>query len=243
MAPLMADATRAEGVVSIDLQEMRMPLLNPGNLNAAGTIEVHQLKVGPGPLTRQLFAVVNQMRALLKPGSSGHDQTVWLQIKPQQVPIVVQQGRVQHQGLEWQFKDTSVYTRGSVGFDQSLDLIAEFPIQADWLGDRKELLHLTGKKISIPISGTLARPRIDPRIVSQLPGKLFQDAAIGSLNEKLNEGVGKLREKIGQKVPDELNPFGDKAAGSGLQNEFENRLRGELRKSLNDLFDSDRDLP
>ncbi len=242
MAPLMADATRAEGAVSIDLEEMQVPLLNPAMLTAAGRIEVHQLTVGPGPLTRQLSGVVHQLRALLDPSASGQKQAIWLQIKPQTVPIVVRQGRVQHQGLQWQFNEITVYTRGSVGFDQSLDLTAELPIHADWLGDRKELSLLAGKKISIPVSGTLTRPRIDPQIVNQLTRKLFQEAAVGTLNEKLNDGVGRIREKLGRQVEGELNRL-DGKANRGIQDEVENQLRSELRKGLSDLLGGDGDLP
>jgi translocation and assembly module TamB len=239
-APLMADATSAQGVVSIDLEGAQVPLFNPMISSARGTIQVHELTVGPGPLTRQLVSLVNQVRALLKPGSSTGDQTVWLQMKPQTLPVTVQRGRVFHDGLEMNHKDFTIRTRGSVGFDQTLNLTAEVPIQASWLGNNRTLAPLSGKTISIPIAGTLTRPRIDPGIIRQMTQKLLRESAIGALNEKVSGELGQFQEKVGNKIQGEVNRFQDEI-NDKIQNDFENRLQNELRNGLNNLFGGGKD--
>lgn len=66
VAPLVADATRVEGQFSADLQHSAMPLAEPTQAQAAGVLEIHGARLGPGPLSQQLIMVVEQIEALTK---------------------------------------------------------------------------------------------------------------------------------------------------------------------------------
>ena len=88
------------------------------------------------------------------------------------VPFRMANGRVYHEGLELAFSDVTIRTRGSVGFDQSVDMVAEMPVQAKWLGNHPLAATLTGQTIAIPIRGTLDKPALDMNVIDQLGRKL-----------------------------------------------------------------------
>jgi hypothetical protein len=230
-APLLADATSASGQLSIELTGSNVPLFAPKNASARGTIHVHELTVGPGPLAQQLLPVIDQLRAILKPSSASlQEKTTWLQLKPQSLPIVIERGRVHHDGFEMGYGDLAIRTRGSVGFDQTLNMVAEIPILNAWVKDDRILSRLSGKSISIPISGTLSKPAIDPRVVTQLTQQLLQDSARGWIDESVSKEVGKVKEKVGSAVEDELNQF---------QEKVNSKVQNKLQNGLKDLFGDD----
>ena len=105
------------------------------------------------------------------------------------------EGRVAHQGAMFVFSDLVVRTSGSVGLDESLDLIAEIPIKDEWLAsDGKLLGSLKGKSVQIPIRGTLTKPQLDNRVLAGL-ARDIGTSAVGSL----------LEEQLKGKVPDKLD--------------------------------------
>ena len=239
-APLIADATSAEGQASIELVGANVPLFDPMKSTVQGTLDVHNLTIGAGPLAKQLIPLIDQVRTLLKPGSSSvEDRTTWLQLKPQQIPVVVQQGRVHHQDFEMNYKDLLIRTRGSVGFDQTMDLIADIPIHDDWVQDNKLLATLKGKSISIPIQGTLNKPQLDRRVITQMTQQLVKDAAINAANERVTEEANKLKEKYGGRVQEELGRFQNKVNGK-IETEVRDRIQNELRDGLKGLFGGDK---
>jgi hypothetical protein len=70
-----------------------------------------------------------------------------------------------------------------VGLDQTLDMLAEVPIQDDWIRPNGLLASLRGQTLEIPVQGTLGQPRLDERIVQQL-GRRVLDKAAGQLIER-----------------------------------------------------------
>ncbi len=227
-APLLADATSASGQVSIEVTGSSVPIFDPATASARGTIHVHELTVGPGPLAQQLLPLIDQIRTILKPASASlQEKSTWLQLKPQSLPIVVDRGRVHHDGFEMGYGDLTIRTRGSVGFDQTLNMVAEIPILNAWINDDKILSHLSGKSISIPISGTLSKPTIDPRVVTQLTQQLLRDSARGLIDESVSKEVDKVKEKVGSAVGDELKQFQDK-----VNNKVQDKLQSGLKELL-----------
>lgn len=234
-APLIADATAAQGVLSADLEGAFVPLFDPMKSSARGEILVHELKIGPGPLVQQMIPMIDQVLAIVKPGSNVKQRETWMKLKPQNLPFVVDQGRVHHDGFEISYKDIVIRTRGSVGFDQSLNMVADIPILEDWVQNNSYLSRLVGKSISIPVTGTLNKPQIDRRAIAQLTQQLLRESALGAVNEKVNGEVNKLQQKVGNKIQGELQEFQGK-----INNQFQDKVQDELRSGLNKLFGGDK---
>ena len=155
----------------------------------------------------------------------------WLQLKPQQLPFLVKDGRVHHSDFEMNYKDIVIRTSGSVGFDQTLNMVAQIPLSESWLGSNKHLAGLAGKSISIPIRGNVSKPVVDHRAVTQFASQLVKDTAMAAARDTVNKEVGKFNEKAQGEINKFQNKLNDK-----IKNEFEDKVQNELRNGFNKLF-------
>jgi hypothetical protein len=236
VAPLIADATSAQGQISASIQRGQIPLYNPLATSVQGSVAVHDLTVGPGPLVQQLLPLIDQIRGLLKLGSGQTQQpSVWLRMKPQEIPVNIQQGRVYHEGFEINYKDATVRTRGSVGFDQTLNMVAEIPILDDWIGDEKTLSHLRGQSLSVPISGTLTKPRLDAQSAARMAQQLLRDTVVNAAQQRVAGEVNRAQQRLSEKVQSEMGQLQEKV-NNKVKSQFEDKVNNELRNGLNKLF-------
>ena len=70
VAPMLADATQAEGRLSVAVSEARLPVSAPHATHAIGTLTLHQGQVLPGPLARQFLTIAQQVTAITSRGQS-----------------------------------------------------------------------------------------------------------------------------------------------------------------------------
>ena len=225
VAPLVADATSAQGKVTITTDGVSVPLVDPLAMQARGAVDLQQVTIGAGPLATQLIETVQGVRSLLKPNEAeSRDLKVWMQLERQTVPFAVENRRVYHEGLAMHVKDFTIRTKGSVGLDQSLSMVAEIPIADEWIGQEQWLQGLKGQSLQIPISGTVSRPVIDTKAVQQLTMQLVQRTAANQLNNV----VGEQTQKLQGKVDTELN-------------KIQNKLNSEFQNGLNGLFGPKKD--
>ena len=220
VAPLAAEATSAEGNLTIDVATASVPLLSPEDLQASGTVQLTQAAIGAGPLAEQLLDSVKQIRKLLKPEAEDRNVRTTLRLKDQSVPFLIQDERVYHKQVDFTHKDVSIRTSGSVGFDQTLQMTASIPIADDWIDGEKYLAGLKGQSITIPIGGTVAQPQIDKSVVAQLSQDLIKQAASSAAQQA-------VQEKLTPKINQYQQKFNDKING-GL-----NKLQGKLQEGLN----------
>lgn len=231
VAPLLADVTTAEGSFSVKSGEILVPLDNCQNATARGAVTLHNVTVGAGPLAQQLLETVDSVRTMLKPGSTSKDRSVWMQLGQQEIPFAVEGGRVYHEGLKLQVKDLAVTTRGSVGFDQSLQMVAAIPVHDDWIAGERWLEGLRGQWIEIPVSGTVSRPVLDRRAIQQLSTQLLQRTAQNELNRVVGDQAQKLQEKAATQINGFQQQLQDK-----LKNEVGDKVPGDLLKGIDSLF-------
>jgi hypothetical protein len=255
VAPLIADATSARGNFSVDIESAAVPMFDPMNMEIQGTVSLSNVVIGAGPIAEQLLGTVSQLRALLKPGSSNRNLSTWLQMNEQAVPFAVKNGRVYHDNVKLAHKELIVQTRGSVGFDQSLNLVAEILIADDWIAGKKYLAGLRGKSISIPIGGTISKPVLDKRAIKQLSQDLIKKAAGNLIDDELdsfNEQRDKWMEKLGKKLglpndapnsPTGQSPGqlpgqlpGQPLKQPSLEEQLQKKAEDELLKGIGDLF-------
>ena len=195
VAPLLADATRAEGRFSIALDSASVPLLDQTQSDIHGRLTIHNAQIGPGPLAQQFISIAQQVKSVIdgRPlGNGGAAGSVWLVVPEQTVRFDVSDGRVQHHGLVVTAGDVQIRTSGSVGMDETLALVAEVPIQDSWVAGKTYLSALKGTTIKVPVQGTLSKPKVDGRALRDLSRQMIGGAAGRLLEGELNRGLQQL---------------------------------------------------
>jgi hypothetical protein len=153
--PVLANVAEADGTISVTLDGGRLPLSAPTTGELKGTIVIHEAKLGPTPLVRELSALLK-----LPPEDAV--------IKDCRVPFEMAKGKVSHNNLELAFADFTIRSSGAVGMDGSLALVVEMPIPARVAALAKLTPTQARQTIRVPIGGTLERPRPDPRALESL---------------------------------------------------------------------------
>ena len=195
VTPLAADATRAEGKFSLSLERAAIPLERPATSQVQGILLVDSARIGPGPLAMQFIDLGEQIKALVQgrlPSGATREPITWVLIPPQRTRFEVVDGRVHHDQFVFHLGDAVLRTRGSVGFDQSLALVAQVPIQDEWLARDPRLAALQGMTVEVPISGTLSRPQLDTHALERLSTQVVRQSANRLLEEGVNRGLQQL---------------------------------------------------
>lgn len=196
MAPLMADATEIDGRFSLDLQQGTWPLGQTTDGVANGRLEIHGASLRPGTGLGRLMSVVDQVRAIV----GGRDprtpaaERLLVELPEQTVQFRQTDRRMTHDRLILRTRDVEIQTRGSVGFDESLNLVAAVPIRPEWISDERLRSVLGGQTLQVPITGTLRQPQVDPSVLSDLARR----AATGRIEQTIDN---KLREQLNKLLP------------------------------------------
>ena len=201
VAPLLADATAAEGKLSLTLAAANIPLNHPETGQAQGTLLIHQAQVGAGPLARRFLEIAQQIKNVARrqapSGNIANLDKPWMVLPEQQISFQLANGRVYHRGLIVQVDDVVIRTQGWVSvLDERLEMMAEVPIQDRWIAGIPALAGMRGQSLQLPIGGTLSRPAVDSRAISQLSGQLIQRAAEGFLKQELNNQLEKQLQRF-----------------------------------------------
>ena len=200
IAPVLADATRSEGLFSMNLSAARLPLADSQRADVAGTLEIHTMDVLPGPSTEQWAGLARTVEDLLKNRNPqalvNRPPRNLLEIRDCAVPFRLVGGRVYHEGLEFRVGDVVVGSQGSVGLDQTLDLTVTIPIPSQWVADLPWLAGLLKEDVKIPVRGTLSRPAVDASAVTTLSTQLLRGIAGDALGEELGGELNKALQKL-----------------------------------------------
>lgn len=205
IAPVLADATRIDGRYSLTLSALAVPLAKhdprrgPPPGRAAGLLNIHQVRVRPGPAVAEWVAMVQRLEGLARDGVSSISQpsdSVLVAIDDANVNFRLVEGRVYHNGLVFYVDNARVESSGSVGVDETLDLVLAVPIQEKWIQERPDFLgRLRGQVLRLPIRGTFSKPKIDSDAFSRLSSELIQNAAAGAIEGGLNKLFERLRSR------------------------------------------------
>ncbi len=151
VAPILDQATRARGLVSVDLDHAEFPI-GPGRarqVKLEGAVVFEDVEFAPGPLANDLLGAIGRRDASLK--------------LDRPVTLTIAEGRVNQRGLAVPIGDlTRIELAGWVDFDRNLALTATVPVTPAMLGNNPLLSDIAaGTQVRLPIGGTLDRPRID----------------------------------------------------------------------------------
>ena len=200
VAPLLADATRAEGKFSLDLEGGRVPLVNPEAMDVGGILSIHEAQIGPGPLAMTYINLAMQVKAILA-GKPGEKATIdpsqgWILLPEQKVEMRALKGRVHHRGLTMHAGDVVIQTQGSVGFDQSLELVAAIPVQDKWIEKDKLPAFFKSQTIYVPIRGQISRPQPDTGVLAELAKQVLVNAGKKAFQQELEKGRGRIEREL-----------------------------------------------
>jgi hypothetical protein len=194
VAPILADATVAEGTFSIKLDGGRIPVADPAAADIGGHLAM-QGNIKPGPVSQEFVGLIKELVTIVRRGSLPNFRELdgsLISIDNSDVEFRMVNRRVYHRGMTIVVGTTPITTEGSVGLDETLQLTAEVPINARLLGADLSLGALEGKSIKIPIAGTLSKPKLDRRALQDIPRQLIENAARDVLTDGLNKGLERL---------------------------------------------------
>ena len=181
--PAIANAGQAEGEISATIDDNRIPLGDFTQTNLKGTLVIHKATVGASP-------VVAEVAKLLGAGA-----TTMTLANEETVPVQVANGRVHHQNFAVNIAGTTIHTSGSVGFDNTLDLVVDVPIPKDLPALKNNPLlvkAVAGKVVKVPVKGTLSKPTVDPKAFEQAVAALARDGAKDVGKEAVEKELNKL---------------------------------------------------
>lgn len=196
IAPVMAGATRTDGLFSIRTDGLTAPIADVAAMRTNGQIDVTSVTVMPGPKVEEWVSLTRQVEALIKNRDPSvlarRPQPTLLSITDRTINFQVANRRVYHEGLEFLLGEANVYSSGSVGFDETLDLTLTVPIQDRWIRGEQYLAGLSGQNVVFRVGGTFNQPRIDRRALQQLSTQLIGTAAQGAVQKELGKALDKL---------------------------------------------------
>jgi translocation and assembly module TamB len=152
VAPILDEATQVHGRVSASFAQAEFPIGDDASrsMTLAGSIVFSDVTFGAGPLGSELLSL------------AGRGQDTALRMN-QPIQLAIADRRIHQSGLEIPINNqTRITIKGSVGFDQTLALRAEVPLNPTMLGRDKVLQNLAaGTTIPVPVGGTLTHPTVD----------------------------------------------------------------------------------
>ncbi len=184
--PLLYGVTEAQGQFSVRMKGCEIPLDDPFRGERAGEFVVHEIQLAPGPMLTAIANVIDAARLASgkKPDTASQLRIAKLK-RESVVEYVMRDGKVYHQNLELEFDGLTIRTAGWVAIDQSINILAK--VAAPGLTSRVPLAGAGQAEVSIPIVGTLDRPKID---MGALKSAALQDLLrTAPSNEHIRKGI------------------------------------------------------
>jgi hypothetical protein len=162
IAPTLADLAGVQGgAVSLNLDSFRVPLGVPireaaKKVELAGKLQLHQLSVSAKtPLLQTMVKVLADMH-----GKKASE--VVRVVQNDEVRFRMRDGRMEHEGLRFGFPDISpellISSRGSVGFDKTLDFVLEVP--SIFINRTTGQVTRGSTPVRLRVTGTLDNPTV-----------------------------------------------------------------------------------
>jgi hypothetical protein len=172
VAPVFWGVRDTDGEMSVTVEPNSYTALSdPNQADIRGKIIIHSAKVTSGPLIQELAILTHNKPDLVLP-----KETV--------IPFRVYNGRVYHQDVDLPLGEFTVRSTGSVGFDGTLDLVADLPVPPKWLGKNAPRSMQT---IRLPIKGTVSKPKIDENAMKQAMAKYAEKAAENAIKNQFEK--------------------------------------------------------
>lgn len=178
--PPIANAGKADGTISFDLTESRVPLESPEKAALKGNLTIHTATVSAGPLANEIALLLGAKATTLTLASN------------QVVPVRVADGRVYHENFVLTVGDFTIRTAGSVGLDGTVSMVLDIPVPAtvaQQLFPKNPRIRdaLAKQSVKVPVAGTLGKPALDAKAFRTATAKLIEDATKQAAKEALGD--------------------------------------------------------
>jgi len=153
--PIFGFMTRIEGKVHMSADDLVLPLGEAMKHHGAGTgtLDLREMKMQPGGFFGELCELGGMPVSGLYPVEIG------------KVDFVIKDGRIYYDNFVLKYNEQfDILFHGSVGLDDSIDLIVSLPVSEQLLarvGVKSLPVDLTGLRIDIPMVGTRDHPKLD----------------------------------------------------------------------------------
>ncbi|HOW18513.1 MAG TPA: hypothetical protein PLC79_05710, partial [Phycisphaerae bacterium] len=217
--PIFAHLAAVEGRVSLSLKDVALPLGEEIKRRGAGQghLDLADLKIRPGGFSALLLELG---------GLGGQDMQA---VTVNGVDFIMKDGRVVYQNMQMTFpNDFDLIFRGSVGFDDTMEMWVSVPVKPALLakfgvrGPLQEYAEsLAGTRIEIPIRGTRLQPQLDlSRVdIKPLVEKAMREAVKGRAG-KLLDNLGRPQRQPGASPPAQEAPPAPGPKSKGLLEEL-----------------------
>ncbi|WP_182867848.1 hypothetical protein [Stieleria mannarensis] len=201
LAPLAANATSIDGAIAAEFDEAVLNVDDPYASVIRGRMDIQTMRLASGPLANQLIQGVEQIKSLARlTGGQAEPASAktLIEMPPQSVEFSFENGVATHQRMYFKIDRANLMTSGRVATDSSINLVAQVPLDARWLGS--DLKGLAGQTLTFPITGTLDRPKLDDTAVravmtelgSKAGAEVIQNRLDGLIQKQLGSGMEQL---------------------------------------------------
>ena len=182
--PLLANCTAIEGKVSLAAGNGRLPL------DATYTTRADfDVAIGLNDVVLMPTGVLEQILAYT--GAGGKT----LELRQERLRGLCRNGRIEIEPHQAKLRDHPVTFQGSVGLDKSLRFQTIVPLTEDLVG-AKAAAYIAGQTLTVPVQGTVDKPRIDEGMLAREARRIATEAARRAMAEQAGELLQKLRERI-----------------------------------------------
>lgn len=182
--PIFQGAAVSSGTIDLTMQHLKWPLAAEARKDGtfAGSLTFHEVKLQAGGLLLPLLEVMKVEK---------DEREIVLGDQPME--FVAENERVSCSSLAIIINEHSLLLSGSIGFDQSLDYVAQVPVTKKMVsGDVYK--YLKGTSISVPIGGTVSKPSINNDVVQVA----LKDLILQAGKKQVEDQAGKLLQKLFQ---------------------------------------------
>ncbi|NOX58409.1 MAG: hypothetical protein GXP29_06060 [Planctomycetes bacterium] len=241
--PIFGSATKMDGTLDLTINQLAMPLGDAMNQTGGGSgrLDMNEFHISPDPFLVTLFEL----------GGLGRSELYSINVSG--MDFVIQEGRIQYDDFTLNFADHSfdLKFRGSVGFDDTVDLIVSIPVQEQLLRRLKVqgpvgeyAKRLAGTRVEIPMTGSRSNPKLDFAQVDV--GSLLKDVVTDTLLDPnallgvLGQAAGKDgdgKSKTGRKTGAGSGTKGKRKAGAKRRGTKGNKAKGKKKRGVGGLLD------
>ena len=182
--PLLANCTAIEGKVSLAAGNGRLPL--DATYTTRSDFDV---AIGLNDVVLMPTGVLEQILAYT--GAGGKT----LELRQERLRGLCRNGRIEIEPHQAKLRDHPVTFQGSVGLDKSLRFQTIVPLTEDLVG-AKAAAYIAGQTLTVPVQGTVDKPRIDEGMLAREARRIATEAARRAMAEQAGELLQKLRERI-----------------------------------------------
>jgi hypothetical protein len=215
LVPVVERTARARGFLSLQIDEATLPVDDLAHADVRGLVVFRDAEFTPGPIADEVLDLLRR----------DGDRTVRLE-KP--VLLAIADGKVYQRDLSVKLGNVArLQLDGTVGFDQSLDLLVRIPLQAERFADVPVFGQIApAMQVSVPVTGTLAQPKVDAQAFARGLGRTGLDIAEGAAMGGLD---ALLQNALRPRTPEEQAAAAQRQAERQARQEERRRMEQERR--------------